>query len=100
MKIALTWYEEGNYTAARAIMDDARVLPETFARWQKGAEKAERDLGLRGYDVVRAFIDPAKFPAWCEMHGMGRIDATARKVFANYVAAGKDGSNEARRRTV
>ncbi len=46
------------------------------------------------------FIDPAKFPAWCEMHGMGRIDATARKVFANYVAAGKDGSNEARRRTV
>ncbi len=90
MKIALTWYEERNYAAARAIMDDARVLPETFARWQEGAEKAERDLKRQGHAVVRAFIDPDNFPAWCQSRGMTRIDATARRLFANLAARRSD----------
>jgi hypothetical protein len=70
------------------IMADADRLPKTFASWLEKADRAEREFKRRG-DVVRAIIDPDNFPAWCQSRGLKRLDAQARTLFANYVAAGK-----------
>ncbi len=89
MRTGLVWYNERDYVAARKIMVDGAAWSETFASWQEKAEALERIYQQQGREVVRAFIDPAKFPAWCKAHGRGRIDLTARTLFANYVAAGR-----------
>ena len=88
MKAGLAWYEERDYAAILAIMEDADRLPSTFSSWREKAEKAERALKRQGHTVVRAMILPGEFPAWCQSRGM-KVDGDARKLFANYVAAGK-----------
>jgi hypothetical protein len=69
-------------------MEDADRLPATYARLREKAENSERDLRGQRHEVVRAMISPDTFPAWCRSHGK-RVDAQARILFANYVAAGK-----------
>jgi hypothetical protein len=87
--MGIPWCEERDYPRILEIMDDADRLPATFASWLKKAEKAEREFKRHGHDVVRAVIDPDRFPAWCHSHGLKRLDAQARIAFASYVAAGK-----------
>lgn len=63
-------------------MDDAHVLPRTFAKWQKIAEETERRSKGQGVVTVRAIIDPDTFPAWCTIRGL-HVDARCRMAFAN-----------------
>jgi hypothetical protein len=88
MKVGLAWYEERDYAAILTITEDADRLPSTFSSWLEKAEKTERALKRQGHTVVRAMILSGEFPAWCQSRGM-KVDADARKLFANYVAAGK-----------
>ena len=88
MRTGRAWYEERDYPRILQIMEDADRLPGNYARWREKAEDSERELRGRGYEVVRAMISPDTFPAWCRSHGK-RVDARARILFANYVAAGK-----------
>jgi hypothetical protein len=86
MKTGLAWYEERDYPAILAMMEDADRLPATFARWREKAETAERELRRKGHTVVRAMISPDTFPAWCRSRGL-KLNAEARIMFANAVAA-------------
>ena len=52
MKTGLAWYEERDYPAILAMMEDADRLPATFARWREKAETAERELRRKGHTVV------------------------------------------------
>jgi hypothetical protein len=88
VRTGLAWYEERDYPRILQIMEDADRLPVTYARWREKAENHERELRGQGHEVVRAMISPDTFPAWCRSHGK-RVDAQARILFANYVAAGK-----------
>jgi hypothetical protein len=88
LRTGLAWYEARDYPRILQIMEDADRLPGNYARWREKAEDSERELRGRGYEVVRAMISPDTFPAWCRSHGK-RVDAQARILFANYVAAGK-----------
>ena len=81
MRIGLAWYEERDYPAILAMMQDAHRLRATFASWREKAERSELALEGHGPDVVRAMISPGKFPAWCQSRGL-RLTANARKLFA------------------
>jgi len=46
VRIGLAWYEERDYPAILAMMEDAYCLPATFASWREKAERSE--LALKG----------------------------------------------------
>ncbi len=66
-------------------MLDSDLLPQSYDRWLKQAqrvlEKARRD----GERPIRAHIDPDQFIAWCEDNGCPP-DAMARLSYAGHVA--------------
>ena len=41
-------------------------MPRVRKEWLKIAEAMEQGLHACGHPVMRARIDPATFPAWCE----------------------------------
>jgi hypothetical protein len=61
VRIGLAWYEERNYPAILAMIEDACCLPATS--WREKAERSELALKGQGHDVVRAMTSPGKFPA-------------------------------------
>jgi hypothetical protein len=83
--IGISWFLEEDYTRALKIMLDAHVLPPTYEAWRKKAEGQERECKAKGFIVVRAIIDPEKFPTWCAKAGLN-IDAKARTAFASEFA--------------
>ncbi|WP_347311390.1 hypothetical protein [Defluviimonas sp. SAOS-178_SWC] len=86
--VGISWFEQADYAAARAIMTDD-VLPASHDLWLQKARKSEREAQEMGYRTVRAVIDPKTFPAWCAENGFPDIDAKARMAFANHHAAGQ-----------
>ena len=84
--IGISWFHEADYPEVLRIMEDAHVLPQTFAAWQAKAEKQLSDLETEGYKVYRAIIDPKSFTGWCAVRGLN-INAKARTSFAAEYAA-------------
>jgi hypothetical protein len=83
--IGIPWYYRQDYRRILDIMEDAGSLPETYHGWLKLAEKAESDYKRQGFIVVRAIVDPSKFPAWAAARGLN-VDAKARMQWANEFA--------------
>jgi hypothetical protein len=90
----LAWYKREDYPKLLAIFDDADSLPDTYEEWLEEAGEIERKLIIQGHRVVRAAIDPATFPGWCEAKGL-KLDATARTRFAMEQAESSWQSREA-----
>ena len=85
--VGIPWYTETTYPQCLAIFSDADNLPSTYEEWLILAKETEQSLTDNGFiDVIRAEIDPVKFPRWCADHGYSDIDANARSAFGNMVA--------------
>ncbi|MES2193540.1 MAG: hypothetical protein V4517_03925 [Pseudomonadota bacterium] len=76
------WIKEEDYPALLKIFDDGEKLPPSWNEWLKMAEEMEHGLKSYGHAVLRVFIDPATFPAWCEAHGTRPGSAGRRKFVA------------------
>ena len=76
--VGIAWYHADDYPEIRKVMIDAAKLPATFERWSEAAQKLEQAYQSAGQRVVRAFIRPAEFVAWCRANGLN-VDANARQ---------------------
>ena len=88
MSVSITgivWYKREDYKRILEIMEDADVLPPTYDKWLHGAEMGMEKMKRSGRMVVRAYIDPQTFPAWCVEHGH-TTNAKTRTEFANRAA--------------
>ncbi|MBF0400394.1 MAG: hypothetical protein HQL90_06460 [Magnetococcales bacterium] len=84
--VGIAWYRREDYQALLAIFSDADKLPSSYDDWLKSAENLLKHLDASGTRAVKANIDPNDFPVWCRTRNLD-IDASARKRFANEVAA-------------
>ena len=78
---AMVWYREEDWDQLIEIFSDVDLLPTTFNEW---LEKANQNLLVAeksGDMVVKVFIDPEEFPAWCTKLGK-KTDAESRTQFA------------------
>ncbi|MCC6891076.1 MAG: hypothetical protein IT536_21320 [Hyphomicrobiales bacterium] len=81
----MAWYRREDYPRILEIMEDRQKLYPDFTSWENAAKSGESSMKREGHIVIRALIDPEKFPEWCRKRGL-RIDAQARMQFANEVA--------------
>lgn len=79
---SMVWYRESDYDALLKIFVDAGKLPRSFLQWQDAAEQGRKRQLREGKVVVKAYIDPNTFPAWCAANGCN-VDADGRTKFAN-----------------
>jgi hypothetical protein len=80
--VALTWYYRGDYKRILEIMTDSDTFPETYDKWVRTAEAAEKHAKKSGRYVIRAMIDPDAFVSWCRARNM-EADGQARTAYAN-----------------
>lgn len=83
--VGMVWYRQEEYQACRTIMADSTKFSPSFHIWRMNAETGEKNLRRQGKTVIRAYIDPETFPAWCRERGLN-LDANARNQFASFVA--------------
>ena len=76
------WIKEEDYPALLKIFYDGDKLPPSWSEWLKMAEEMEHGLTSYGHVVLRVYIDPTTFPAWCEAHGVRPGSAGRRKFVA------------------
>jgi hypothetical protein len=79
------WFDRESYPRILEVMVDHDLLPQSYDRWLKQAqrvlEKARRD----GQRPIRAHIDPDRFLEWCGENDWP-ADGMARLTYAGYVA--------------
>lgn len=80
--IGLVWYREADYDRLKAMFIDGDKLPRSFLQWQDQAEQLRKRCVREGALVVKAYVDPDTFPAWCQAHG-ANLDSSGRNAFAN-----------------
>lgn len=86
--VGIGWYRREHYAALKKIFVDGHKLPGTYDEWLKQAERLAAHLTGEGKTVVKAYIDPEHFPAWCKAKGLD-IDAKARMEWGNETAIRK-----------
>lgn len=85
--LGLPWYRESDYPAiVELFRNDGRRMPATYGEWLKKAIAAQKANEIPGRKVIRAYIDPKIFPAWCALNHRD-VDARARLAWAGMVAA-------------
>jgi hypothetical protein len=82
---AMVWYREEHWDALKKLFTDADRLPLSYGDWLQRAEQMKDQAQAAGDIVIKVFIDPETFPAWCEKKGMA-MDAEARSQLAIEVA--------------
>jgi hypothetical protein len=82
----MAWYRKEDYPALLKIFTDRHLLPKTFEEWEKKAETGHKKLLTDGFIVIKSYIDPKTFPAWCAAQSLN-VNADARMKFASMEAA-------------
>ena len=82
---AMVWYKEEDWKQLRRILPDSYLLPKKYKDWLARAEAKEKEVRGRGNVVIKVFIDPETFPAWCKKKGR-EMDAESRTLMAIEVA--------------
>lgn len=82
---AMVWYKKEDWDRLKEMFADADLLPKTYDDWLKRAEDMKTQVQAEGDAVIKVFIDPETFPAWCEKKGM-EMNAEARSQLAIEVA--------------
>lgn len=83
------WIKEEDYPALLDVFTDGNKMPRSWNEWLKMAEEMEQGLKAYGHPVMRVYIDPKTFPAWCSAHdttpgSQGRRKFIAEAVFERY----------------
>jgi len=87
--VGITWYRrEEDFLRLKAMSNDSEELEDTYDEWLENAKNVLGSLTLQGLNVVKVYLDPETFPAWCKAKGY-EMDATARSRYATDFAAGK-----------
>ncbi len=82
---AMVWYREEEWETLRKLFTDSHLLPATYKNWLQRAEEMVTKVEATGDIVVKVFIDPVTFPAWCKEKGR-EMDSNARADLAIEVA--------------
>ncbi|MDP3479534.1 MAG: hypothetical protein Q8R88_07165 [Desulfoprunum sp.] len=82
---AMVWYREEDWDTLKTLFTDTQLLPKTYADWLIRAEEMKTRVQADGDIVIKVYIDPETFPAWCEQKGL-KMDAEARSQLAIEVA--------------
>ncbi|MBU1234825.1 MAG: hypothetical protein KKD01_09595 [Proteobacteria bacterium] len=82
---AMVWYKEEDWEKLIEMFTDGHLLPKSYADWLKKADKMVEQLEAAGDVVIKVFIDPVTFPAWCKKKGR-KMDMKARTDLAIEVA--------------
>ena len=62
--IGIAWIRKEDYAALIRIFKDGDVF-DSWETWSKRAEATEKEFQREGVIVLRAYLDPATFAAWC-----------------------------------
>ena len=62
--IGIAWMREEDYQALIRIFEDGHMF-SSWEEWSEHAEATEKKFQNEGVIVLRAYLDPAIFPAWC-----------------------------------
>ncbi len=79
------WFDRESYPRILDVMVDHDLLPQSYERWLKQAQRVLEKARREGERPIRAHIDPDRFLAWCTDNGM-EPDSMARLAYAGYVA--------------
>lgn len=82
---AMVWYRQEDWETLRTLFTDTHLLPKTYDDWLNRAEEMKTRVQAGGDIVLKVFIDPETFPAWCKQKGLA-MDAEARSQLAIEVA--------------
>ncbi|CAG35640.1 hypothetical protein [Desulfotalea psychrophila] len=82
---AMVWYKEEHWDTLMSLFNDAELLPQSYQAWLKRAEAKKQEVEAEGDQVIKVFIDPETFPAWCEENNL-TMNSEARAQLAIEVA--------------
>lgn len=66
---AMVWYKAEDWDRLMGLFSDSHLLPPNYADWLGRAEEMVQQVEKTGDVVVKVFIDPETFPAWCKAQG-------------------------------
>lgn len=78
---AMVWYKEEDWDTLKNMFADGDLLPKSYADWLGRAEEMKSQVQASGDAVIKVYIDPETFPAWCESKGL-EMDSEARSQLA------------------
>ena len=82
---AMVWYKEEHWDTLIKLFTDSHLLPKSYSDWLLRAEEMVKKVEASGDLVMKVFIDPETFPAWCKEKGK-EMDMHARTELAIEVA--------------
>lgn len=82
---AMVWYKEEHWDILKEMFTDGHMLPPSYQEWLKRAEAMQADAQAAGDAVIKVYIDPETFPAWCKEKGV-EMNSEARSQLAIEVA--------------
>ncbi len=83
---AMVWYKKEDWDGLMKLFPDSHLLPKTYDDWLVRAEEMQKKVEKAGDIVIKVFIDPVNFPAWCKERGK-QPDMEARTQLAIEVAS-------------
>jgi hypothetical protein len=66
---AMVWYKEKDWDTLMELFPDRHLLPPSYKNWIGRAEEMKTKIEASGDVVIKVFIDPETFPAWCKEQG-------------------------------
>ncbi len=82
---AMVWYKEEEWDTLMELFTDSHLLPKSYGEWLARAEDMIKKVEGSGDIVMKVFIDPETFPAWCKDKGK-EMDSNSRAELAIEVA--------------
>lgn len=82
---AMVWYKEEDWDTLMKLFSDSHLLPKSYSDWLTKAEEMVKKVEGSGDVVMKVFIDPETFPAWCKEKNR-EMDSNARAELAIEVA--------------
>jgi len=66
---AMVWYKEEDWDTLMELFPDSHRLPPSYEDWKGRADEMKIKAEESGDVVIKVFIDPETFPAWCKEQG-------------------------------
>jgi len=83
---AMVWYKEEDWDTLNKLFTDSHLLPKSYADWLSRAEAMVKTVENSGDVVMKVYIDPETFPAWCKEKGR-EMDSESRAELAIEMAS-------------